>query len=422
MKKKRLWLVSVVLILAVLLTACGATGAVSPPAAAADDGANTAVAQPDIQTVANIQTGEPIQELRDQEDTLISLYERVNPSVVNIQVVLSAAANGQPFEIIPNLPEDHPEAPNLPELQPFPRTGQGSGFVIDKEGHIVTNNHVIANAEEITVVFADGTEAAAELVGTDPDSDLAVIKVDVPADKLFPVPIGNSDELKVGQMVVAIGNPFGLAGTMTTGIVSGLGRLLPGGGVTPSGDRFSIPDIIQTDAAINPGNSGGPLLNLDGEVIGVNTAIQSARSGAVGIGYAVPSDIVSQVTPVLIAEGQITYPWLGVSGRTLDADTAVAMDLDPDQRGVLVRDVIADSPSDKADLQGSDEIVAIDGFATRIGGDVIIGIDDQEVREFDDLLGYIVQETAVGDEVTLQILRDGETITVNVTMEARPGN
>ncbi|MFQ5436757.1 MAG: S1C family serine protease, partial [Anaerolineae bacterium] len=391
--------------------------------AATTDTGRTAVqvAESDIQPVTNIQANEPIQELRQQEDTLVNLYERVNPSVVNVQVILGENANsGFTLPDIPGLPEDLPD--NLPQNHPVPLTGQGSGFIFDTEGHIVTNNHVVSGAEQITVVFADGTEADAELVGTDPDSDLAVIQVDVDADLLAPAPVADSENLKVGQMVVAIGNPFGLEGTMTTGIVSGLGRLLPSGGYTPSGDRFSIPDIIQTDAAINPGNSGGPLLNLDGEVIGINTAIQSPQSGAVGIGYAVPSAIVQQVVPVLIDEGQIAHPWLGVSGRTLDADTAVAMDLDADQRGVLVATIVENSPAEKADLQGSDKVITIDGFDTRIGGDIITAINGQDVREFDDLLGYIVQDTAVGDSVTLQIIRDGETISVDVTLEARPGN
>ncbi|MCA9929785.1 MAG: trypsin-like peptidase domain-containing protein [Anaerolineales bacterium] len=356
------------------------------------------------------------------ENTYIDIYERLNPAVVNIRVV----SLGTVVEINPdNLPDDHPNIPNfnfpdLDQLEPIPQSGLGSGFVYDKDGHIVTNNHVVANAERIVVTFADDTEVEATLVGTDPGSDLAVIQVDVDASQLVPVTLGDSDALKVGQLVAAIGNPFGLDGSMSTGIVSGLGRLLGSTARTPSGDQFSIPNIVQTDTAINPGNSGGPLLNLAGEVIGVNTAIESAQGQFGGIGYAVPSNTVAQVVPQLIENGRIETPWLGISGQTLTNDLAVAMDLDAEQDGVLVVDVLSDSPAAKAALAGSDETVDIDGFSADIGGDVIVQIDDQPIHEFDDLLGYIVTETAVDDTVTLQVLRDGELITVDVTMEARP--
>jgi 2-alkenal reductase len=209
---------------------------------------------------------------------------------------------------------------------------------------------------------------------------------------------------------------------MTTGIVSGLARSLPAGSQTPTGTRFSIPDIIQTDAAINPGNSGGPLLNLDGEVIGVNTAIESTRGSFAGIGYAVPADTVNRVAPQLIESGQVENPWLGISGVSMNSALAEAMELDEDQRGVLIMQVMDDSPAAAADLQGSDTEVTIDGLTAQVGGDIIVGINEQEVVQFEDLLSYIVAETAVGETVTLEILRDGEMETVEVTMEARPGN
>lgn len=316
------------------------------------------------------------------EDTLINLYERVNPGVVNIVV----------------------------------NSGQGSGFVYDTEGHIVTNNHVINGATRITVNFADGTEAPATLVGTDPDSDLAVIKVDLPASKLTPVPVGTSDDLRVGQFVVAIGNPFGLQGSMTIGIVSGLGRLLN------EGQSFSISDIIQTDAAINPGNSGGPLLNLDGEVIGVNTAIESPVRASSGIGYAVPANIVSKTVNQILTTGEVRHPWLGISGVELNATLAQAMNLSEDQRGILVDQVIADGPSAESGLRGSNRQISIGGQVVRVGGDVITAIDNQVVQDFDDLLTYVVQETEVGQTVTLHVLRDGQPTSVEVVLEARPTN
>lgn len=362
-----------------------------------------------------------------EEQTLVALYERLNPSVVNIRVVGEMRANNvpegdeEPFPPMPEIP-GFPELPEIEPIPPVPQSGVGSGFVYDKEGHIVTNNHVIANASRIVVTFADETEVDATLVGADPDSDLAVIKVDVDPERLVPVTLGDSDALKVGQFVVAIGNPFGLEGSMTTGIISGLGRILPAGSATPGGPRFSIPEIIQTDAAVNPGNSGGPLLNMKGEVIGVNTAIESPVRAFGGIGYAVPANTIAQVIPQLIESGRVEHPWLGILGTPMGRELAQAMELDSDQRGVLVIEVIADSPAAKAGLQGSDQQTTIDGFTAQIGGDVIVQIDDQPVDDFDDLLTYIVRQTEVGETVTLTILRDGQPQEVELTLEARPAN
>ncbi len=379
----------------------------------------------------------PVTEEIVTTQTYIDLYNRLNDSVVNIQVVSEVSqANLEQF-IIPFDPDD-PDAPELPEgfpdlpddhpgLEPFTQQSQGSGFVYDKEGHIITNNHVVADAIRIIVIFSDDTEAEAEIVGTDPGSDLAVIKVDVEPERLHPVTIGDSDSLQVGQLVATIGNPFGLSGSMSTGIISGLGRLLEAGAVAPGGGRFNIPEIIQTDAAVNPGNSGGPLLNLSGEVIGVNTAIQTNGNlgfGATptfgGISYVVPSNIVTQVVPQLIENGEITYPWLGISGTTLTDDLAQAMDLPIGQNGVLIYEVIEESPAAEADLRGSEEQITIDGIPAFIGGDVIVQMNDEPINDFDDLLAYIVRRTSVGQDVTLQILRDGELETVEVTLQARP--
>ena len=364
--------------------------------------------------------------------TYIDLYNQLNDSVVNIQVLAEGNSTfTMPIEIIPDPdnPDDQPlELPDdfHQELQDIPQQGQGSGFVYDTEGHIITNNHVVANAIRVTVVFSDDTEAEAEVIGTDPGSDLAVIKVDVDPDRLHPVTIGNSDELQVGQLVAAIGNPFGLAGSMTTGIISGLGRSLPSGASAPNGGTFTIPEIIQTDTAINPGNSGGPLLNLSGEVIGVNTAIQTngltlgATPSFGGISYVVPSNIVTQVVPQLIENGEIVYPWLGISGTTLDDDLARAMDLPVEQNGVLVFQVIEGSPAAEAGLRGSDEQITINGLGAVIGGDVITKMNDQVINNFEDLLTYIVRQTSIGQTVTLEIIRDGETQTIEVTLQARP--
>jgi S1-C subfamily serine protease len=372
------------------------------------------------------------------EQTYINLYNQVNPAVVNIQVI------GQPLETsfqMPELPEgeegeETPENPfeNIPGLpegfspddfQQIPSAGQGSGFVYDTAGHIVTNNHVVEGAEEITVIFADGTEAEATIVGTDPGSDLAVIQVAADATNLIPVAIGDSDALQVGQLVATIGNPYGLDGSMSTGIVAGLGRTLPGA-AAPGGASFNIPNIIQTDAVINPGNSGGPLLNLDGQVIGVNTAIETDPSGFSftpsfgGVGYAVPSNILRQVVPQLIETGEVEHPWMGISGGNLTADVAEAMNLDAGQNGVLIQEVLEDGPAIKAGLRGSNSTTSISGFDVPIGGDVIVQIDDQVVNEFEDLLGYIVTRAAVGQEVTIKIIRDGELLDVTLTLEARP--
>ena len=214
--------------------------------------------------------------------------------------------------------------------------GEGSGFVWDKDGHILTNNHVVENANEVIVVFPDGTEASAKVLGTDPNADLAVIQVDVPATLLIPVQLGDSNEVKVGQMAVAIGNPFGLENTMTYGIISAVGRTISSGA-----SQFSIPEVIQTDAPINPGNSGGPLLDRLGQVIGINTQIVSRSGSNSGIGFAVPINIAKRVVPSLIDNGEYAYPWMGISGQTLRPQVAEAMNLDQDSRGALVSAVIS---------------------------------------------------------------------------------
>jgi len=345
------------------------------------------------------------------EATLGDIYDQVTPSVVNIQVVQGAAAHPQ----VPGVPAD----PGQPE-QPYQPRGLGSGFVWDKEGHIVTNNHVVADAEEITVTFLDNTTVPAEVVGTDPQSDLAVIKVDLPPEKLQPVRLADSTDVHVGQLAVAIGNPFGLEGTMTVGFVSALGRSLPVDVSDPMAPVYTIPDIIQTDAPINPGNSGGVLVDDEGRVIGVPTAIESPVRASAGIGFAIPSVIVQKVVPALIERGEFEHPWLGLSGTSLNSELAEAMGLDAGQRGVLVVEVVEGGPAAQAGLRGGTEEIELQGRPVRIGGDVIVAINDQPVAEFEDLVTYLARSASAGETVTLTVLREGRQIEVDVTLGTRP--
>jgi len=410
-------------LLAASLTACSATGLVGQVTSRLNSASQPQVvslqttAQPTTtasaaatataDTSANVVT-------TSQDQLYEDLYTKSNPSVVNITVIIGSASTGSGSGTTPRgNGNGNNQGQGVGEAL-------GSGFVYDTQGHIVTNNHVVDGATKITVTFADGVEAAATVVGASADADLAVIKVDAPANELHPLTLGASDALKVGEGVVAIGNPFGQAGSMSTGIVSGLGRLLNDGGASASGGSYSIPDVVQTDAAINPGNSGGPLLNLAGEVIGVNTAIDSNSGSNSGVGYAIPADIVSQVVPSLIKAGKYQAPYLGISGITLGSDLAVANKLDANTRGVLVADVSSGGPADKAGLQGSTTSTTVDGLPTAIGGDVIVSVDGQAVKQFDDLLSYLFRHTAVGQKVTLGVLRGGKNATVTITLGARP--
>ena len=317
----------------------------------------------------------PVQQMA-QERVFIDLYQRVNPAVVSVNLT----------------------------------SGGGSGFVIDPDGYIVTNNHVIAEGGPIVVGFADGSAYDAELIGADSQADLALLKID--ATGLTALPLGDSEALEVGQLVVAIGSPFGLDNAMTTGIVSGLSRSLPADSTT-LGSFYTIPSVIQTDAAINPGNSGGPLITLTGEVVGINTAIESPVRANSGVGFAVPSNVVKTVITQLREGGEVTYPWLGIAGGTLTSAMAEEMGLNSATRGVLVSDVTAGGPAEAAGLQGGDA-------QTGLGGDVITAIDGQTVTLFDDLLSYIVVNATVGQTVTLNILRDGQPQTLTVTLGERP--
>ena len=334
--------------------------------------AETAVTPPPALNTTN----DPLANLFAQEQAFVSVYEQVNPAVVHIGI----------------------------------GSGQGSGFLVDRNGHIVTNNHVVESGGQIVVTFDNGQQLPARLVGTDPSSDLAVVQVDASQiSDITPVTLADSDALKVGQIVIAIGSPFGLQSSMTTGIISALNRLFPGA-VGPNGAAFQIPNIIQTDAAINPGNSGGPLLNLRGEVIGVNTAIESPVRGSSGIGYAVPANIVGNIVPQIIANGRVETPWLGITGGLLTEETATTLGLPANQSGILIREVITGSPAANAGLRGGNT------------PDIITGVDDRPITAFDDLLGYLVQQTVVGQTIELQILRNGQPQAVSVTLLARPSS
>jgi len=276
----------------------------------------------------------------------------------------------------------------------------------------VTNNHVVESASRIEVRFADSTTAEAELVGRDPDNDLAVIKVDVPVSRLHPVELGDSDALRVGQWAIAIGNPFGFEQTMTTGIVSGLGR------VVKQESGFSLPQLIQTDAAINPGNSGGPLLDSHGQVIGVTTLIYSNSGTSAGVGFAVPVETVKRVVPSLLATGGYADPWLGIQGTSITSLLAEELDL-PVEQGVLVQTVVQDGPAAKAGLQGGGRQVRLDSALLTTGGDIIVAIDDTAVQDMDDLIVYLADKS-VGQRVTLTVLRDGAKRNVKVTLGERP--
>jgi S1-C subfamily serine protease len=395
-----------------------------------------------------------------QDLTLPELFERAEKSVVQVTTTSGAEEPGS-FQ-----------------------SGIGSGFVYNNDGLIITNYHVIApsvrqsnelvqgetnDGVDINVAFQDGTIYQATLLGADRFSDIAVIDIPEEArDRLVPLPIGNSSELRVGQQVVAIGNPFGLSGSMTEGIVSGLGRLIPSseeeqlppfpdGTPLPPQDpfnpeapqlppldevppslppdnpddelmdaqrrgSFSIPDIIQTDAPINPGNSGGPLLDLRGEVIGMNTAIFSSTGESAGVGFAIPSNTLKKVVPALISSGVYQHPWLGISGTDITPEIAEALGLS-EAKGFLVTDITSESPSDKAGIRGGYKIDNINGREIALGGDIIVAIDNNTVRKIDDILSYLEREKSVGDQVQLTVLRDGNIEQILPTiLAARPGS
>ncbi len=336
-----------------------------------------------------------------ESQILIEVYRKVNPSVVNVTNLARLELFAE--EVIPQ--------------------GEGSGFVWDDQGHIVTNAHVVEGADEVQVTLYDGLTLPAQVVGVDPDSDLAVVKIDPQGLELRPVEMGNIDDVVVGQRAIAIGNPFGYEGTLTQGAVSAIGRTIP------SLTAFSIPEAIQTDAAINPGNSGGPLLDSQGRLIGVNAQIRSEVRASAGVGFAVPVNIVQRVVPALIAEGHYDHAWLGISGRTYSPSWAEALGFPEEARGAYVMLVEPGGPADEAGLQapGTRQTDVLLGFDfgqpvyLAAGGDLIVAIDDQPVKNFDDVLVYLERYTSPGDRVELTVLRDdGQQQVISVELGKRP--
>ena len=321
--------------------------------------------------------------------SLTEIFERTEESVVQVNIRSDNAINN--------------------------RGNMGSGFVYKDDGYIITNHHVVDNAERVTITFLDGESYIAKIIGTDADLDIAVLKVEIGSTYLQPIPIGDSSHLKVGEPIAAIGNPFGLSGSMTSGIISQIGRLLP------QDSGYSIPDVIQTDAAINPGNSGGPLLNMKGEVVGMNTAIQSATGEFTGVGFAVPSNTIKKVVPVLIRDGIFHHPWMGISGSDVDPDLAKIRELNS-SKGFLIATVIEGSPADAAGLQGVTITKEIDGREYPLDGDIIIKIDDVVVRKISDILIHLQREKSIGDELIMTVNRDGTMIEAVLVLGERPQN
>jgi S1-C subfamily serine protease len=352
----------------------------------------TPVAITQVVTAPPETVSEVVREVVSEDQVLVELYQRVNPAVVNITTY------GEQGGFVVGL-------------------GEGSGFIYDDGGNIVTNAHVVHGADQVEVTFADGLTRKAEVVGEDLHSDLAVVRVDPLPEGVHSLPLGSIEDLAVGQTVVAIGNPFGLQGTLTRGIISALGRTIPALTI------FSIPQSIQTDAAINPGNSGGPLLNLEGEVIGVNAQIETGGTSRAnsGVGFAIPVSIVERVIPTLIENGNYEWAWLGVRGGDVDPSLVEAMNLSV-ERGAYLWQIEPNGPADLAGLQGSDETVELNGRQVDIGGDVVIAVNGQNVNTFDDLLIYIALKAAPDQEITLTILRNGESQDVTVRLAPRPSS
>ncbi len=319
------------------------------------------------------------------EDTLRGIYDRVNPSVVFILVATQLGG------------------------------GSGSGFVYDFDGHIVTNNHVVAGAEQMQVIFSDGTRREARVVGLNEDADLAVIKVDTLPEGIQPIPLSDSNQVDVGQFVVAIGNPFGEQGSMSLGIVSALGRSLESERDTGGFGRYQLPQVIQTDAPINPGNSGGPLLNLSGNVVGVNSAIRTATGTNSGVGFSIPVNAVRLMIPEMIETGSYRFPYMG-AGFASEGSTALIlseMGYNETVTGAYISNVVTGQPSERAGLIAADNV-------TGFNGDLITAIDGTPIHNFDDLNAYLVFNTTVGQTIQLTVLRNREEITVPLTLAARP--
>jgi serine protease Do len=411
----------IVIVVGLLVTACGAFSLAVPGALSNSTSPSNSVASGPVNTPVVVAPQAPA-DVTPLQTAYEEVYQKVSPSVVTIEIGSRSNGNGQGQGGFGFGGGGNGQGGQGSKGQIVP-TALGSGFVWDSAGHIVTNNHVVAGADKVTVTFTDGSSYDAKVVGTDPNTDLAVIQVaNAPASLLKPVTVGDSTQVKVGQMVVAIGNPFGLANTMTTGIVSAIARSISAGAGSsqnglPTTPTFSIPDVIQTDAAINPGNSGGVLVDMSGNLIGVPSQIESQSGSNSGVGFAIPSAIVAKVAPQLISNGVAAHSYLGISGVSITPDVVSALNLKPGQQGILVASVIAGGPSEKAGLQPAK--VDASGTPTSVG-DIITGIDGKTINSFEDLVSYLANSTQPGQTVTLNVLRGDQTIQVKVTLGTQP--
>jgi len=393
--RRYLILVAAVLALVLAATGCTSLGVLTlTPASALKDALQTTT-EVRSETAATIAVDDAVNALQSQ---IIEVYQVTAPAVVNI------TNRGSVYDRF---------------MGAVPQEGTGSGFVYDTEGHIVTNYHVVENAQQLLVTLADGQTYEAQIVGTDPINDLAVISVDGAKSLPEPLVVGDSDSLQVGQFVLAIGNPFGLEQTLTTGVVSALGRVIQ----SPEDNRF-IGEAIQTDAAINPGNSGGPLLDLSGQVIGVNSQIISPSGASSGIGFAVSASTVRRVVPQLISNGKYSHPWLGVQLLSLTTANVNALKEAgvgvPVDSGVLVLEAVSGGPADKAGIRGGSREVRIGNYQVPVDGDIIVAINGQALASSQDLTVYLETETTVGDTVGLSIVRNGEEQVVQVVLGEQP--
>ena len=357
----------------------------------------------------------------ESDETIMQMQDEINENKIQMQDEINEINNiiltkSKTLSLIEIFEKSEPGVVrvNIQRNQTENETGGvGSGFVFDKQGHIITNAHVVKDATKTIVTFLDGRSYNAEIIGVDEYTDIGVIKVNADLKLLNPLSLGDSSNLQVGEPITAIGNPFGLSGSMTSGIISQMGRLLP------SDSGFQIPDVIQTDAAINPGNSGGPLLNMRGEIVGINTAIQSTTGEFTGVGFAIPSQTVAKIVPTLISDGKYKHPWIGISGTDIDLEMANVMELE-NTLGFLIITVIEDSPASDAGLIGSNKMIEVEGREYSIGGDIIISVDGIDVRKIDDILIHLQRGKAVGDEMVLEVLRDGRTTNVTIVLQERP--